>query len=265
MILSTSLWTPKRFAEKIGRDNYLNGGYLGLVFVMALYNLFLFLTNKEAAYAFYTLYISSIGLAVASIFGIAQEFVPPSLKFFADRPAIFVTCGGTFLVLFPQAFLMTADRTPKLHRVLMALVAISIVGTIVNLAGKYSTGIRMTSLLMILILPMLISPAIYSMLTGFRAARFYVASFLVLILGGMAFGLRNLGVLPHNFLTYNGFQIGSALEIVLLSLALADRMNLMKKDKEAAQRETLENQVTLTRSYARFVPEQFMALLTRRR
>jgi two-component system sensor histidine kinase ChiS len=46
----------------------------------------------------------------------------------------------------------------------------------------------------------------------------------------------------NNIITENGFQIGSAMELILFSIALADRINILKKEKEIAQAEALENQ-----------------------
>lgn len=56
---------------------------------------------------------------------------------------------------------------------------------------------------------------------------------------GLRFALRNLGWLPGNFLTLHPMQLGSALEMLLLSFALADRINTLRREKEAAQTEAL--------------------------
>ena len=57
--------------------------------------------------------------------------------------------------------------------------------------------------------------------------------------------------------------IGSAIEVVLLSFALADRINILKREKEAAQKEALVLQTQLTESYARFVPKEFLVILSK--
>jgi signal transduction histidine kinase len=56
-----------------------------------------------------------------------------------------------------------------------------------------------------------------------RSAYFFVTAFSLTILGAVIFILRGLGLLPSNALTFNGIQIGSALEMLLLAFALADR------------------------------------------
>ena len=48
--------------------------------------------------------------------------------------------------------------------------------------------------------------------------------------------------MPRNFFTENAIQIGSALEVVLLSFALADRLNIEKKKRFEAQANSLEHE-----------------------
>ena len=52
--------------------------------------------------------------------------------------------------------------------------------------------------------------------------------------------MRNLGVLPYNNYTNYTMPIGAALEVILLSLALADRINIFKAEKEKSQEETVK-------------------------
>lgn len=42
--------------------------------------------------------------------------------------------------------------------------------------------------------------------------------------------LRSLGIAPANFITLYSSQIGSAMEVILLSFALADRINSLKAE-----------------------------------
>jgi len=75
--------------------------------------------------------------------------------------------------------------------------------------------------------------------------------------------LRNFGILPFNTLTNYSSQLGISLMVTFLSLALADRINIMKEEKQQMQAESLETQKKMTNSFARFVPEQFLTFLNR--
>ena len=76
-------------------------------------------------------------------------------------------------------------------------------------------------------------------------ARIFLLAWSVLIAGVMLLALRNFGLLPSNILTTYAMHIGSALEMLLLSFALAARLNTLKEQTAAAQREALEAQIAL--------------------
>ena len=51
----------------------------------------------------------------------------------------------------------------------------------------------------------------------------------------MLLSLRNFGVIPSNLVTTYAMHVGSALEMLLLSFALAARFNTLKQQKEETQ------------------------------
>lgn len=59
------------------------------------------------------------------------------------------------------------------------------------------------------------------------------------LFGLCIFVLKDYNILPYNTITYNMMPFGSALEVILLSFALADKINIFKKEKEDSQAEAL--------------------------
>jgi len=59
---------------------------------------------------------------------------------------------------------------------------------------------------------------------------------------------RNMGILPGNMVTNNFANIGSAMEVVLLSLALADKVRILRIEKEESDMKVLKMQKELTAS-----------------
>jgi len=70
---------------------------------------------------------------------------------------------------------------------------------------------------------------------GYEAARYFLIAWMMLIITGILITLVRLELLPSNILTENGYQIGAILLVLLLSLALADKINIFKAEKEKAQ------------------------------
>lgn len=70
------------------------------------------------------------------------------------------------------------------------------------------------------------------------------------LFGVTIYSMTNVGVLPINDFTFYTMPFGAAAEVVLLSLALADRINVLKREKEQSQAEALrvsqQNQKLIT-------------------
>src|SRR5690606_41593503 len=70
---------------------------------------------------------------------------------------------------------------------------------------------------------------------GYSSARYYTIAWSVLLLGGAILAMNKFDIVPRNFLTERIIQVGSALEVILLSFALADRLNHEKRKRYSAQ------------------------------
>jgi two-component system, NtrC family, sensor kinase len=68
-----------------------------------------------------------------------------------------------------------------------------------------------------------------------RPANFFLIAWITFLVGVIVFALKNSGIMPYNNFTLYSMPIGSAIETVLLSFALADRINILKKEKEQSQ------------------------------
>ncbi|HSF52787.1 MAG TPA: ATP-binding protein, partial [Algoriphagus sp.] len=75
---------------------------------------------------------------------------------------------------------------------------------------------------------------------GYRPARYYLVAWSVFMIGIFLFVFSEMGFIPTNNLTAYIMPLGSALEVVLLSFALADKINILKKEKEDEQAEKLQ-------------------------
>jgi len=146
-----------------------------------------------------------------------------------------------FFVLFMRHMLGSAKTTPRVNRLLQWLAAILLLSPI-GLALSIQTLILPLILLYFLTVVFCFSVGVFYALQRQRSAYFFLAAFAILGIGTTTYTLRTLGLLPTNAFTLNGFQIGSALEMLLLGFALADRYNVMRQDKESAQDQSLQAQ-----------------------
>ena len=146
------------------------------------------------------------------------------------------------MAVFTQSFLHTWEKARIMFWLLVAVMAIGIVTMVYSVFGDYLTAIESAMKLMVLASIAIIATALVTMARGYRPARFFIIAWLFFLCGLVLIALNKLSIIPVLFITEYANQIGSALEVTLLSVALADRINIMNQEKKEAQLATIEAQ-----------------------
>ncbi len=238
MTIPLTLWTREAFVEYDHDAQIVLGLYYGIVLVMVLYNLFLYFSLRDSSYFYYVLAIGLIGIIFAHYNGVAREYLwPESTVGYNYYLVLFAGLVWVPNIRFLQTFLLTRVHAPRLHKGLTALIVLSLPFLIAPLVDLHRPLVLFSNLMGLVFHLFALSAGLITLRKGYRPAKFYLIAFSVSLLGGlMAYG-AGLGLLPWNFLTSNCVQIGYALQAVLLSLALADRINLLREEKEAQEAE----------------------------
>ncbi|MBF0237409.1 MAG: response regulator [SAR324 cluster bacterium] len=238
------LWNPEKYIQNNMWQNFILGLYYGLMGVMALYNLFIFFSVRDLSYLYYVLYILSLILWTFSFHGYAFPlFWPDSPDWFNNVLIWSTTSIALFVALFSRSFLKTSQYTPQIHKFLFVW-AVSILFTaIITLSlSKYSWFFFGLTVLVFIGAILIITAGIRCWLKGNRSAWYFLLAWGSLILGTILFFLKIAGILTSSILIENSVQVGSAIEVVLLSLGLADRINQERKEKYVAQQAAAQAQ-----------------------
>lgn len=242
MEIPVTVYREMAFWEKEQQLLVVKGVYAGLILVMVLYNLFIYLAVKETSYLYYVCYAFFILALQFSLDGMAYQFLWPAANDWHE--VSFLLCiafASAFQSLFTHSFLDLEHRLPLIDKCLMALVAVLVLCAAYSIGGSYAVMIRIVVGLVfpISVLCLLAGGILFA--RGVAVARYFVLGWSVFFLGVLALAASKFGLLPINFFTNHAMQIGSALEVVLFSLALADRINIDKREKLAAKQEAIEN------------------------
>ncbi len=251
-------WGIQNLTEKINKEQTLLGMSYGIIFIMIFYNLFIFISTKDRSYLYYILFVLFYGTFLITLNGVAFEYLWPNWVWWANHCLPFFICTASlFGLLFARNFLNTRKIKPKFTIWMNILMVIAGIGMSVSLFFKYSIGIKIATVLAAVTVGTLLLVGILCQIKGYRPARYYLIAWSALIFGITAFVLKTFGIIPNNFFTQWGLQIGAVMEMFLLSLGLADKINDLKTEKEKAQKE-------LNIAYGRFVPHEFLNFLDKK-
>lgn len=254
--LPMKLWTAEGFAKKEQGTNLALGIFYGVMLGIALFNLFLFVVIRERVYLYYVLFVTAFSLLQSVWDGIAYQYLWPSWPGWEAKsnPALLVAVT-LLALLFTHYFLSAPQNAPRIGRL-----------------NRLTAGGLILLLVVLLLLPpggLATQAAVYGVAGGLvmtvtnliglrfrtRASRYYAAAWLLLLAGSLVNLLAAFKLMPLNAITLYAPRIGMGGEAVLLSMALADRYNTLKKAKQSEERQGLllrelhEMSKTLTATY----------------
>jgi signal transduction histidine kinase len=238
IIVPARLWEPEAFHHYERNDYIAQALYFGIVAAMLIFNLLIYLALRDRIYLLYVFFVFFLALSLGSQNGLAAEFLWSNSPHWAKyATGIGYTITVATLLVFMRQMLNTEIRIPRFDWILKFLIGILLL-LIIGFAADQDV-MKLAALMIIVCLTTTLGCSIYCACKRQRSAYFFVAAFTIVCFGGLITTMRALNVLPSNFLTINGLQIGSAIEMLVLGLALADRFNQIRKEKENAQSEAL--------------------------
>lgn len=212
------------------------GIYAGIFLVMMLYNIFVYFSTRDRSYLLYVFYIVVVGLTQANYLGYLFPLIYPEVPDLAVFGTYFFGAfSGVFAVVFMRYFLRTNKRTPILDRGFKIFVAIYFIATFLAIFEYHNLSYQIIQLNAMLLAVFMIVVATRLAIQGYRDAKFFLLSWSSFLLGVCVFVAKDYGILEYSWFTYNGMVLGSAIEVILLSFALADRINQLKKEKDQEQ------------------------------
>ncbi len=258
--LPLRLGSPQSIFENNITGELIAGLYFGIILVMFFYNLFLYFVIRDRLYLFYVFYILTVGLTQACLQGHTYKYLWPDWPWLAIQSTYLIPiCSGWGVAFFVRHFLQTAKYTPRLDKGLNVFIVLYAVCAVLSLLEFYNLGQELIQLNAML-------GSLYTLWIGYaiarkgnRPAKIFLLAWSFFLTGVCVFVLRNFNLLPFNTFTYYIMQIGSAAEVVLLSFALADRINTLKREKEASQVQALD----ILKENERIIKEQNAMLDTK--
>ncbi len=226
-----------------------NGAYFGILFMMFFYNLFIYMLVRDVTYLYYLFYVVNVfGLQfVLAGFGI-QYIWPDSTGLNNSMTMVFTALMPLSAVLFVRKFLDIKSNGKAIEIILGRIYVTVFVALL--LAGfllSYMLTLKLlhTAAMLAILFGFYLGVA-YS-LRGLRSARIFASAWFVYLVFIGVYLLDIKGVTQPNIVSSNALEIGSLLELALLSLSFGGKINEEKEKRLLAQQNALDAQSELNR------------------
>lgn len=234
------LMPSELFQQQTARHLALAYLTVGILFGLTLYNVCLYIFTRETSYVYYALYVAFAGIFFSMHDEIGHQLVS-DLIFDPDHHGKIlwwsILPGTLGLLLFSREFLETKTLLPSGDGVLKLLVAVLAFLIIFGFFIEHAV-LRTSSILVAMVVFFtLLGFGAMIWRKGLRQARVYVLAFMALftmaLLASVAYVVEED---PAKAMMYMEFtRYGLIVSLMLLSIALADRINLIKQQQIKAE------------------------------
>jgi diguanylate cyclase len=235
------LWQSKAFATFENNSNILQGLYYGAMMVIVVYNLLIFCMLWERSYFYYVGFVLSMPLFMAAFSGDGFRYLWPDTVALNDHAIpVFLASSLMFGALFTRSFLRLHRLSNRLDKLLLAFAILGGLTLVASPFLPYHITIKV-------LVPLGLFACIADMLAGVVAwhrgvptARYYCIAWGSFLTASVVLALNKMNLLPSNWFTEYSIQFGAVMEAVLLSFALAERINVERKLRFEAQTDALQ-------------------------
>lgn len=226
--------SKNEFHQEENSESYFLGIFMGLLFFSILVNIYMFVLTKDELSKYYSFYLIALFLLQASLLGFGKMYLWQNSAYWSNHAnPIFASVSVYFLLSFARLYLNLKTKAKGLDKVFKwvgYLVFINIVLSLIPASFAYKNSIVVINVITLLLNLFILPTAIIIYRRGNKQALLFFVAFLLLVVSVFGFVLKNFGVLPANFFTNFGFQIGSGIEVLLFSLGIIIRFRNVQRD-----------------------------------
>ncbi|MBX7056979.1 MAG: ATP-binding protein [Leptospirales bacterium] len=231
MALPIRFWSAAAFQDHERLESVIYSMYFAALAVMFFYNLILLASIRDISYLYYLAYLLCVSLFLFTLNGLSFRLLWPQLPRWGNSALpVFIELCFTFGLLFTRRYLDTRTHMPTFDRLLLGLSISGIPLALVSPLVSYRLAIVAATGLAFIVACCALAASILGAIRRAREARYYLIAWCAMLVGIGLYSLKTFAILPNTLLTANSMQVGILLQVVLLSLGLADRINLLRLD-----------------------------------
>ncbi|WP_144211383.1 sensor domain-containing diguanylate cyclase [Shewanella donghaensis] len=235
------LWSKNDFSHTIETQSFGNGFQIGILIAIGVFSLFIALASGSFSYSYYSGYVLSVTVIVASIHGIAFQYLWPTWPSVQQHAIpMLIPIALAFALMFTEKVMQLKyhNKTMLLLGRYLAVYCVSLSAIVSFLDFKIT--LYLLSFSVIFVSSILIIFSLIQVYKGTKNARFHAIGRIWLFLGSILSGLMYIGVLQWQIHPQTPIMIGLTCEVVIMAAVLALRYNDERKAKLKMQEKALE-------------------------
>ena len=240
------LYSLPEFNKELISDTLIQALYYGGLLSLLCYNLILFLSVRDRQYLIYSLFTGFTGLGVFAGNGYARLYLwPNSINWDLISQNALFGFAGFFAMIFTSLFLNARQNQPRFRIILNMLAGIYLILSLSLIFTHFIEGLPKTLIFELMFVTTFTASiaclygSFFAIRRGQTSAYYFALAWGSLAIGAFVASLRAFQFVPSNGFTLYALQIGSGIEMLLFSFALAYRIQAERSMREQAQAEVL--------------------------
>lgn len=221
------------------------GMFYGVVLVMLLYNAFIWVSTRDRSYLYYCLYLGAFFIMNFSYNGFSFQYLwPDSPRWSNWTYTSWVFLYQLMAIIFAMVFLETEKRLRRMHRILSLFLYVMSAAWLLSILFASPVFHNATGVYFVFLYsPLTAIAGFLAWRSGFRAARFFVVASMGNLVGAFITAMTVSGFMPYSFASFHAVEFGILADVILLSLALADRIKYLRLQNETAEKAIIEQKL----------------------
>ncbi|HPC42211.1 MAG TPA: 7TM diverse intracellular signaling domain-containing protein [Spirochaetota bacterium] len=239
LIVDLDLYSPDVFKIMHGQESAFLWMFYGILLVMLLYHLILFFSMRDIGYLYYMMSIAAMLFLAMGLNGTSYQHLWPGNPWWEryNNP-LMIGLTYAFFLQFGRYYIDLRKHMPRADiavRILILLGLAAGLSTLILQNYRFSI-VTITAITLISVVYSLYLLVKLTFIKKSRTARSFLIAVGILILGVILYILKTYGLIPENPVTNYSMQAGWVAMVILLSLGLADRMNMMRLQVEETRK-----------------------------
>lgn len=212
--------------------------YTGIVIAILIYNFFLAFSTGQSAYFTYTLVVLTVGLVQWGFNGYDRLLWGEWPWLARNGLTVAGAASGLAALTFAHDFLEVRRYAPRWRYWIGGLFAVYASALVAAVLGCPMTAYKLVSL-GALSAPAMLALSLVVWKKGHSVALWFFVAWLIFLVAVSLQALRDFGLVPWTPLTALTLPLGTVLQMLLLSFALGDRINSLKRSSDEANAKAL--------------------------